>query len=271
VLLADSRRIPEQRPEMVAKKYKFYWVQGVADPAQLEKALGTDVDGPAATVFARIREFPRLLTDRELSDVLFFVALQMTRVPRFRKLVDYVYASEGLRFFAEKVSSAEVSRDAALRGQPGVTKKKIIAMVRSGELQITPRQNSYLRSMLESTQAIIPWLERREWSVRTVPIGAPDLISSDLPVKSIRRLGTEWEITTGRLSWPDAEVMIAISSHIALVGARRRAVVEPLTVSEIAGFNFATAGGATELYSREPVVVGVADSAHLSSGTTLPF
>jgi len=58
----------------VAHHSKFYWVEGAADPAVLKKGLAAEVDGPAAAVFERLREAPRVLNVTEIKDVVLFIA-----------------------------------------------------------------------------------------------------------------------------------------------------------------------------------------------------
>src|SRR6266852_1040664 len=80
----EKRWLENQLPENVALHSKFYWVEGAKDPAVLEKGLASEVDGPAAAVFERLREAPRLPSSHELENLIVFVAFQMVRVPLFR-------------------------------------------------------------------------------------------------------------------------------------------------------------------------------------------
>jgi len=80
-----GRWLSNQLPENVAHHSKFYWVEGGNDPAVLEKGLASEIDGPAAAVFARLREHPRLPNPTELGHLLLFIAFQMVRVRAFRE------------------------------------------------------------------------------------------------------------------------------------------------------------------------------------------
>src|SRR5207245_5918815 len=84
-LVKKKRWLRNQLPENVAHHSKFYWVEGAADPAVLEKGLAAEVDGPAAAVFETLREAPRAPNATELKDLVLFIAFQMVRIPAFRE------------------------------------------------------------------------------------------------------------------------------------------------------------------------------------------
>jgi len=245
--------IVNQRPENVAHHSKFYWVEGASDPAVLEKGLAADVDGPAAAVFERLRELPRLPNATELGHLLLFIAFQMVRVPAFR---------EWQRQFLRDTAPTLFSRDefeAAKKhfGGPGVSYREFQRLLRNGKLRMPLSKNEELRSMAQQAGAIGPWLLKRNWSVRTVPIGAPPLVCSDSPVKSITRTKDGFTITAGRLGWPNTEIFLAISQHLLLHGRLSRATVSAITSDAVPDFNFATAWGATRVFSPEAKVEGV--------------
>ena len=118
-------------------------------------------------------------------------------------------------------------------------------------------KNEELRSMTQQAAAIVPWLLKRNWSVRVVPFGAPPLVSSDLPVKSITRHEDKFTVTTGRLGWPNTEIFLAISKQLMLHGRFSVPRVSPLTPSAVRDFNFATAWDSTRVFSSEPTIEGL--------------
>ncbi len=112
--------------------------------------------------------------------------------------------------------------------------------------------------MTNQATAIMPWLLKRNWSVRVVPISAPELVSSDLPVKSLTRTAEGFTVSTGRLAWPNTEFLFAISKYVLLHGRSGPARVDDLSPGAIRDLNFATTWNATQIFSAEPTLENVA-------------
>src|SRR5438876_6638638 len=116
-----GRVLRNQLPENVAHHSKFYWVEGGNDPAVLEKGLANEVDGPAATVFARLRERPRLPNATELGHLVLFIAFQMVRVPGFREWQRELLRTSIPSELADELTPQEFESAKSSFGDPGVS------------------------------------------------------------------------------------------------------------------------------------------------------
>ena len=254
----EKRWLKNQLPENVALQSRFYWVEGAKDPSVLEKGLASDVDGPAASVFGRLRESPRLPTREELRALMVFVAFQMVRVPLFREWHRQRLKVSTPDMLEEEVTRKDFEDGVKLFGDPGVTFEEWKAMVRTGKIPVALSKNEELQLMIDQANAIIPWLMKRNWSVRVVPVGAPELVSSDLPVKTVTQTEQGCTVSTSRLAWPNTELVFAVSKHLLLHGRPGRARVADLSPAAIRDFNFATAWDATQIFASEPTLENIA-------------
>jgi hypothetical protein len=263
-----GRVLRNQLPESVAHHSKFYWVDGGNDPAVLEKGLASEVDGPAATVFARLRERPRLPNATELGHLALFIAFQMVRVPGFREWQRELLRTSIPSELADELTPQEFESAKSSFGDPGVSLNEYQRLLKTGKIDLQLNKNEQLRSMAQQAAAIVPWLLKRNWSVRIVPVGAPPLVLSDVPVKSITRHEDSFTVTPGRLGWPNTEIALAISKEILLHGRITAPTVSFLTPDAVRDFNFATAWGATRVFSSEPTIEGLDPRAPTNARTS---
>ena len=144
-----GRWLSNQLPENVAHHSKFYWVEGGNDPAVLEKGLASEIDGPAAAVFARLREHPRLPNPTELGHLLLFIAFQMVRVRAFREWQRELLRTSIPSELADELTPREFAFAKTKFGDPGVSYREFQRRLKTGKISMQLNKNEELRSMTQ--------------------------------------------------------------------------------------------------------------------------
>lgn len=158
----NTQSLRRQRPKNVMKINSYYrqeWAPEGVDPNIMEMMLGEWLEAEAKGAIDRLIETPAQLTDSDTANLMGYIELQRTRVPR------------------QAATAKALMRATILRMAPLATVKAIS----SGEVQLKIKDSARFDYMRMMVGMLSPWFGRMEWEVFAADDGA-SFIATDSPV-----------------------------------------------------------------------------------------
>ncbi|MDO8786701.1 MAG: DUF4238 domain-containing protein [Sulfuritalea sp.] len=158
----NTRSLRRQRPKNVMKINSYYrqeWAPEGVDPNIMEMMLGEWLEAEAKGAIDRLIEAPAQLTDDDTANLMAYIELQRTRVPR------------------QAATAKALMRATILRIAPPAAVKAIT----SGEVQLKIKDSARFDYMRMMVGMLSPWFGRMEWEVFEADGGA-SFIATDSPV-----------------------------------------------------------------------------------------
>lgn len=237
-------------PENAGHIRDFYRLsEPTPDPVVVERFF-SELESQVAPILKSIDRERRPPNDDELDALLYFMAYQWVRVPRFRP-----FALEILdRIARQKLAEELQSRDtwlAALKkagtdpDAPGADYEGMKRFFESGEFNITAETDWYVQRAFKDADGIIASLRERYWGTSFTANGR--LIASDNPVVLDAPKGQ-------MVGFKNAEfVLYPVSRHVFLTGTLERIGRPALNLKYFASLNTMMLLGAdAQVYSHMP-------------------
>lgn len=212
------------KPANIGHERDFYRVDidGVELDA-VEKEL-SQLEAQSAEALRRISVTRKMAEGEDLTRLLVFVALQITRVPQFRRMYESSMAQSTKwqgkmalshpRFFGQFV---EEMQKQGKEVPDEITRESLLEFLKD-ESRYTieiPREAS-IQNMAEMADFLVPVLAKRSWSLLVAKDGKDDFVCSDRPVILVpTRPHLPPFIGFGV---PDTEVIMPLNRQMALVG-----------------------------------------------------
>jgi len=222
----------------------------VDDPVLAEKAL-SEIEDVIAPVLRSMNSEKRGPTKEELGHLLYFIAIQWTRVPAFRPLVLNLFDKISYERISEMLESPESLRRALLDAgmdpdAPGAKYEQMKRFHDDKAYKLTAPTDWYVLEAFKAVENILPGLKKRYWATLISPSGS--FIASDNPVILD---GQKGEI----VGFENAEVIsFAVSRHVVLWGTLKPEKQPFINRKFIASVNTLSL-----LYSEEQVFSHVPD------------
>lgn len=176
-------------PDSVAFERDLYRLK-TKDPSDaliVETRLG-DLEGMAAPVIRAMNDSGKLPDDDGLTAVLALLAFQAVRVPAVFDKIARFQSDTLLLVLKQSAANPAVLRKHALQFDPTLSdedieqlKQSIDALVAHPDVSIPFEHTHLVATALDAVDAIGRELERRHWSLATVPETCP-LITTDNPI-----------------------------------------------------------------------------------------
>lgn len=156
----------------------------VDDPILAEKAL-SQIEDAIAPVLRSIDRDKRRPTHEELESLLYFIAIQWSRVPAFRPFVLNLFEKISHEKIGEMLESPESLRRALLDAgmdpdAPGAEYEKMKRFHDDKAYTLTAPTDWYVKEAFEAVERVIPGLKKRYWTTLISPSGS--FVGSDNPV-----------------------------------------------------------------------------------------
>ncbi len=209
-------------PDSTGFRTDFNRVEPQAHPdPQVVEDFYAKIESKAAPVIQAVRETGRVPSGSAGNQLMPFIAIQLTRTPRFRRLL------EGNFFEIMETEWRKYMRDKASRRRFAQRQKKfslpedmwspeaMIAKLKSGEYKTTTDDNWKISISIECLNLYTQTLSTRHWFLQSTDGKGKQLIIADAPVGLVH-IGTG-TCAVG-IAKPDTVVFLPISSRQALVG-----------------------------------------------------
>ena len=164
----------------------FYRLEGehVDDPLLAEKAL-SQIEDAIAPVLRSMNSEKRGPTKEELEPLLYFIAIQWTRVPAFRPLVLDLFDKISYERISEMLESPESLRRALVEAgmdpdAPGAKYEQMKRFHDDRAYKLAAPTEWYVSEAFKAVQNILPGLKKRYWTTLVSPTGS--FIAIDNPV-----------------------------------------------------------------------------------------
>ncbi len=237
-------------PPKVGHRRDFYRLSRPdVDPVIVEK-LFSKVEDRTAPILKAIDEDRRGPTQKELDALLFFIALQWTRVPSFRPKVtaiaDRIHKSNMEKALADRESWARTLRNLGFSDDgPGSDYDEMCEFVRSGNYSFVAETEWYLEKAFQAVKTIVRSLKPRRWHTYVSETG--NFIGSDNPVVID---GPKEQL----IGFKNADIVAyPVSRHVMLWGTLSALRPRGVTMKMIAESNTLTMLAVDEqIYSHEP-------------------
>ena len=250
--VTDLKRLKQwpSTPPKVGHRRDFYRLSRPdIDPVIVEKIF-SKIEDRTAPILKTLDEDRRGPTQEELDALLFFVALQWTRVPSFRPKVaaiaDRIHKSNMEKALADRESWARTLRNLGFSDDgPGSDYEEMREFVRSGSYSFVAETEWYLERAFQAAQTIVRSLKRKHWHTYVSETG--NFIGSDNPVVID---GAKDEL----IGFKNADVVTyPVSRHVMLCGTLTPLALRSVTMKMIAEANTLTMLAVDEqLYSHAP-------------------
>ena len=188
-----------------------------------ENAIGK-IENLCAPVLYSIIESRRLPTGKDFDIFLNFVALMFARVLHVRTTLNN-FADELAKkvnwYYFGAPNGKEHLRDVSAKLGRDMTDEEYAGMAEMHQKDaytVTLDKNTLLGITLDIGEQLVPILAQRQWSLYIVDDAAPDLITSDLPVRLMWAASDPGFLSPGfgtlntRLSFPLSRRILAVSS-----------------------------------------------------------
>lgn len=251
-------RTSTPRAECAERGYYSIDADGM-EPGAVEDFLCAEIEGPVGPILKSLATSQGQPTGPETGALVRFLAMQFLRTEPFRKAV-----IDHDRRMAERVHE-EWSTDAAFDAyerEKGVSfspgKRAAMRKMTFGQVG----NSRVVHVMLDTFGRLLEDLARMRWRVRTLPIGAPNLICSDAPAQFVRVREDNGRLQPIMGGWalPAVGAMMPLSPRQLLLGAAE--FIAPLFDEKVdrglvREFNRVIAVGGRWVYAREQSSEGI--------------
>jgi hypothetical protein len=228
-------------------------------PGEIEDFLGAEIEGPVGPTLKSLAASHREPSGPEAGALVRFLGMQVLRTEPFRKAALDYDRSLAEKFVREWTTDAALDEYERAHGVTFSPEKR--AAMR--EINVSHIGNSRaVHVMLQTFGQLIDDLARLRWRVRTLPLGAPDLVCSDAPAQfgRVREEDGRLQPIMGGWALPTVGVMMPLSPRQLLLGATEFIApffdekVDSGVVEEV---NRVIAKGGRWVYAREQVSTGI--------------
>lgn len=205
----------------------------VDDPILAEKAL-SQIEDAISPILRSMNSEMRGPRKEELEPLLYFIAIQWSRVPAFRPFMLNLFDKISRERIGEMLESAESLRRALLDAgmdpdAPGADYDSMKRFHDQKAYKLSAPTDWYVKEAFEAVEKIMPGLKKRYWMPLISPSGS--FIASDNPVILEGRKGVMAGFKNAEL------VSFAASRHVALSGTLRPQKRPLINQKFIAGLN----------------------------------
>jgi hypothetical protein len=192
--------------------------ENASDPALVEKAL-SQIESEVAPILRAIDRERRSPMVEEVEPLLYFIAIQWSRVPAFRPLVLGIIeklSDEKVRENLESPESWKRALEAAGMSptDPGAGYEEMKEAYEAKSFTLTAPTDWYVQQSFKAVESILPGLQKRFWTTLISPSGS--FIGSDNPVILEGPKGP-------MIGFENAELIsYALSRHVTLWGTLQR-------------------------------------------------
>jgi hypothetical protein len=205
----------ESTPENAGHIRDFYRLSDPApDPVVVEKFF-SELESQVAPVLKNLDRERRAPNNDELDALLYFMAFQWVRVPRFRPYALQILDSLALREFSESLQSREkwvsALKQAGMDPEaPGADYESAKSFFESGKFNLVAETDWYIQRAFSDAEGVLPLLRKRYWGTSFSEKGR--FIGSDNPVALEGPKGE-------KVGFKNAEfVFYPVSRHVFLTG-----------------------------------------------------
>jgi hypothetical protein len=203
-------------------------VEGV-EPDFVEKEILAKIEDRVAPTIKWVRENRAMPTGERYYDLMYFIALIMVKTPRARGIIDQGVDwlnKLGLKQVLktkERWNALQIEMNqAGIDVTENVSYEEMKAFVDKDDFTFKVDREWTLSAMMSSTEAVMPSLVTRNWSVRHTSGGG--LICSDHPT-TCSFVGPAPAMWTPAPGLPNTEVQFPISRQVILIGSTDSPVV----------------------------------------------
>lgn len=213
------------------------------DPMAAEKGLSV-IEGRTAAILKSMRTQPSaMLSQEDLRQLLYFVALQVGRVPSERPRVEEAYGR--LESALETPESWEAERKRRGLNGPEYSYDELRSQIGTQSMQTL-----FVLTMIAAAEVLLPVLAKRAWGLLVAAEGA--FICSDRPVVTITRGVPPDPTLPGRLADMDLDLWAPVHAELCLFGTKPSGPIPPVNRKLLATLNTCVARAADRfLFSRE--------------------
>src|ERR1035441_311332 len=220
-------------------------IGGIAglDPMAAEKGLAP-IEGQTASILTALLADPAaMLSQGDLRQILYFVGLQVGRVPSEQPRIEEAYQR-----LIEAMATPE-SWDAERRKRNLVTPEYSYEEL-DGQIGTQSVQTLFVLTMIASAEILLPVLARRRWGLLVSP--GISFICSDSPVTTVTRGNSPQPTAPGRIADLDLDIIVPIHAKLCLFGTEPGGSIPVVDDNLVSKFNSCLARGADRfLYSKE--------------------
>ena len=222
----------------------------VDDPVLAEKAL-SQIEDAIAPVLRSMDRNKRGPTQEELESLLYFIAIQWSRVPAFRPLVLNLFDKISYERIGEMLESPEALRRALVDAgmdpdAPGAEYERMKRFHDDKAYKLTAPTDWYVLEAFKAVENILPGLKKRYWTPLISPSGS--FIANDNPVILEGQKGVIAGFENTEL------ISFAVSRHVVLWGTLKP-IKKPLENRKF----IASANTLSLLFAEEQVFSHVPD------------
>ncbi len=174
------------KPANVGFARDFYRLtdERISDPVLVEKALSR-IESEIAPILRLMDEEHRGPTVEELEPLLYFIAIQWTRVPAFRPFILDVIDAVSYERLSEYLKSPKTWERALRKAgipsdAPGAEYDRMKEFYAAKAYTLSAPTDWYMKRAFKAAEDVLPSLRKRLWSTFISPTGS--FIASDSPV-----------------------------------------------------------------------------------------
>jgi hypothetical protein len=188
-----------------------------SDPAMAENALSR-IEAKVAPILRAVNRERRQPSLEELQAILFFMAIQWSRVPSFRPLILGMLDRTSQEQISKELKSPQSWRRALVKAgmdpeAPGADYKRMKEFHAEKAYTLSAPTDWYVLRAFQSIEKVLPRLKKRFWETLISPSGS--FIGSDNPVILEGPKGVKQGFANAEL------ISYAVGRHVALWGTLR--------------------------------------------------
>lgn len=220
-------------------------IEGIVglDPMAAEKGLAV-IEGRTAAILNSMKMQPSaMLSQEDLRQILYFIALQVGRVPGERPRVEEAYGR--LESALETPESWEAERQRRSLNSLEYSYDELRSQMGTQSMQTL-----FVLTMIAAADVLLPVLAKRAWGLLVASGGS--LICSDRPVVTITRGVPPHPTRPGRIADMDLDLLVPLHAELCLFGTKPSGPIPSVTSKLVATLNTCVARAADRfLFSRE--------------------
>jgi hypothetical protein len=220
-------------------------IQGISglDPMAAEKGLAS-IESQTSSILTALLNAPgTMLSQSDLRQLLYFIALQVGRVPSEQPRIEEAYQR-----LVEAMATPE-TWEVERKGRNLVTPEYSYEEL-NGQLGTQSVHTLFVLTMIASAEILLPVLSRRRWGLLVSP--GISFICSDRPVTTITRSNSPERTEPGRIADDDLDIIVPLHARLCLFGTEPAGSIPEVDNTLVSKLNSCLARGADRfLYSKE--------------------
>ena len=212
-------------------------IEGIAglDPMAAERGLAS-IEGQTASILTELVANPAvMLSQGDLRQLLYFVALQVGRVPSEQPRIEEAYQR-----LVEAMSTPETWE--AERNRRNLVTPEYSYEALKGQLGTQSVQTLFVLTMIASAEILLPVLARRRWGLLVSP--GISFICSDRPVTTITRGNSPQPTGPGQIADLELDIIVPLHAKLCLFGTEPGGSIPVVDDNLVSKINSCLARGA---------------------------